>query len=191
MKTDTMVFEMYPYNRVTNTMTIPIRLSRFDDLYNPIDPSPAPTRDLSKELVDYLDQCSNEIDSEFKIDLTIEIINEPVNLGREKECLGSINNFYKHEIFVTEKRIKTTRKSAFKHLLISLACLSTYVISMQFEMAGLITDILKEAILIGGWVFMWESVTHNFIQIEPFYDEIKKFERIISAPIRFVYSVEE
>jgi hypothetical protein len=142
-------------------------------------------------LVDYLDQCSNEIDSEFKIDLTIEIINEPVNLGREKECLGSINNFYKHEIFVTEKRIKTTRKSAFKHLLISLACLSTYVISMQFEMAGLITDILKEAILIGGWVFMWESVTHNFIQIEPFYDEIKKFERIISAPIRFVYSVEE
>lgn len=187
MKSNSMVFEIYPYNPDTNTITIPIRLDGFDSLFNPIDPSPSPGRDLSKELIDYLEQCSNEIDPEFKVDLVIEVVQDQNNPDREKECISSLRNFYGHEIFITENAIKKARRSAFKHLVISLACLVVYVISEQLPLSGLIADIIKEAILIGGWVFMWESVTHNFIQMEPFFDQIKKFKRIIGAPVRFNY----
>lgn len=187
MKTNSMIFEIYPYNENTNTITIPIRLNRYSDLYNPIDPSPSPMRDLSQELLDYLEQCSSEISLEYIIDLAIEVKDDIADSKTELGCLTSIRNFFKHEIFVAQNDIHRMRISALKHFLISLTCLSVYVISGQFDLAGIPVDIIKEAILIGGWVFMWESVTHNFIQIEPLYEQIKHYKRIINASIKFSY----
>ena len=190
MKNRPTLFDIYPYDPETNTVTVPMQVGSYNELYNPIDPSPAPTRDLSQEVVDYLNQCSEEIDESYKVRLTIEITSEDRNPTFETQCGYSIKNFYQHEIAITQNRIKRTRSSAFKHFLVSLACLTTYVVSYQFKLEGLVFDVIKEAILIGGWVFMWESVTHNFIQVAPIQDEIKRCQRLIDAPVIFLYSSE-
>lgn len=176
---------MYPFNQKTNTVTIPMRLKTYADLYNPIDPSPAPTRDLSEEVVDYLVQCSDEIDLGYKLELSIEMLAVDRDDASERDCGKSIRSFFTHEIFVTNNRKNRNSRDALKHLLISLSCLSIWVISEQFNFGGVFFDIIKEAILIGGWVFMWESVTHNFIQIAPITEEIRRYQRIIDAPIHF------
>ena len=188
MKNRPTLFDIYTYDQVTNAMTVPLQVGTYNELYNPIDPSPALTRDLSQQVLDYLDQCSEEIDEMYKIRLTIEITGEERNATLEAQCGHSIKNFYQHEIAITQNRIKRTRKAAFKHLLVSLACLTVYVVSYQFVLNGLFFDVIKEAILIGGWVFMWESVTHNFIQVAPIQDEIKRCQRLIDAPVVFLYS---
>ena len=181
------LFDIYPYDPATNTITIPVRLNSYADLYNPIDPSPAPSRDLSQDVVDYLLQCSSEVDLEYKIGLSIQIIQEDRDDHNESEGINSIRNFFTHEIFLTNNQIRRSRAAALKHLAVSLTCLTIYVLSEQVHLDGILFDIIKEAILIGGWVFMWESVTHNFIQIDPINEEIKRFDRLISAPIRFHY----
>ena len=179
------LLQMYSYDSKTNTITIPMRLKTFADLYNPIDPSPSPSRDLSEEVVDYLNQCSDEIALKFNVEISIELGEGISDTAGKAECAKSIRSFFIHEIFVCEHQKSSNRKAAFRHLMVSLTCLSIYVISQQITSFGIIFDIIKEAILIGGWVFMWESVTHNFIQIEPIDEMIRRYQRIIDAPIHF------
>ena len=47
-----MLQAVYPFDPQTRTFTIPARLGRYADFFNPMDPSPAPTRDLSLDLVE-------------------------------------------------------------------------------------------------------------------------------------------
>jgi hypothetical protein len=47
--------------------------------------------------------------------------------------------------------------------------------------------VLREAVLIGGWLFMWEAVTLNFIEMDEYHQEIKKYTRLIGAKVAFHY----
>ena len=177
--------EIYPFDPHTRTFTIPARLGQYADFFNPMDPSPAPARDLSLDLVEYLNQCSDEIPGKYPLTVSIEIQNEPQAARQEQECLESLRSFYQHAIFVTQANIRRKRRQALKYLLVSFTCLAIYIISEQWNLSTFFWNLLREAVLIGGWVFMWEAVTLNFIEMDSHIQEIKKYRRLINAQIRF------
>ncbi len=177
--------QIYPFDPHTQTFIIPTRLEGYADFFNPIDPSPAPARDLSRELIDYLNQCSDEIPAKYPVAISIEIRKEMYDAQHEVECVQGLRSFFQHEIFVTQSRIRHGRGLAFKYLLVSLSCLAGYIISEPWSLAGFLWNLLREAILIGGWVFLWETVTLNFIEMDTHVMEIRKFRRLIEARITF------
>ncbi len=177
--------EIYPYDEQSGIFTIPTRLGVYDDFFNPLDPSPAPSRDLSIDLVSYFNQCSEEILDKYPVSLTIEIQAEQRDEKRELECLKSLRTFYQHEIFVMQAEIRRQRIRALKYLLVSIACLSIYVISEGRSIDYFPVTLLREAVLIGGWVFMWEAVTLNFIEMDSYIQKTKKYKRMISAKVGF------
>lgn len=179
--------EIYPFDPGTRTFTIPARLERYRDFFNPLDPSPAPARDLAPELVSYLNQCSEEIPDAYPLAIRIEIAAEPRDARREQECLADLRSYYQHETFITQAQIRRRRGQALKYLGVSCLCLALYIFSQGSNLAGFIWSLLREAILIGGWVFMWEAVTLNFIGMDSYLQEIKKFRRLIRAGIQFIY----
>jgi len=179
--------EIYPFDPQTRTFTIPARLEHYADFFNPMDPSPAPARDLSADLVDYLNQCSDEIIAQYTLTISLELQNETRDLRREKECLESLRSFYQHEIFVSQAHIHYKRGQALKYLLVSIVCLAIYIFSERLGLTSFFLNLLREAVLIGGWVFMWEAVTLNFIQIDSHFQEIRKYRRLIKATVTFSY----
>ena len=179
--------EIYPYDTSTRTFTIPARVSHYDDFFNPMDPSPAPARDLAPELVEYLNQCSDEIPYKYPIVISMQVQNDAPDEHREQECRASLQTFYQHGIFVSQAGIQRKRGKALKYLLISFSCLTTYIISSPWNMEAFFWSLLREAVLIGGWVFMWEAVTLNFIEMDGYYQEIRKYKRLIGAKVCFIY----
>lgn len=179
--------EIYPFDSRSGTFTIPARLGCYRDFFNPLDPSPAPARDLAPELVVYLNQCSEEIPDKYSLAISLEIEHEVKDDNSEQECLGSLRSFYQHDIFVTQAHISRKRGQAFKYLMVSGLCLAIYLLSESLGPAAFIWRLLREAILIGGWVFMWEAVTLNFIGMDTQIQEIKKFKRLIRAEFHFSY----
>lgn len=179
--------EIYAYDPKTRTFTIPVRLGYFSDFFNPIDPSPAPARDLSPELVGYLNQCSDEIGGHYLLAISLQIRHDLRDQHNEEECLNSLRSFYHHEIFITRSVIQRKRLMALKYALVSLSCLSAYVFSQSFTFSSFIWHLVQEAVLIGGWVFMWEAVTTNFIEMDDFQQELKRFKRLINAKVDFNY----
>ncbi len=179
--------ENYPFDPATRTFTIPLRLKQYDDFFNPMDPSPAPFRDLSYEMVDYLDQCSDEIENRYPVAISLAMQVDKQDLKREEECVGSLRTYYRHLIFVSQARVRRKQGQALKYLLVSFLCLAVYVGSGQFDQIAFVLNLVREAILIGGWVFMWEAVTLNFIEMDTPVQEIKKYRRLIDAKIVFMY----
>ena len=177
----------YPFDPATRTFTIPLRLKQYDDFFNPMDPSPAPIRDLSYELVDYLNQCSDEIENRYPVVISLAIQTDKQNPQSESECVGSLRTYYQHLVLVSQSQVRRKRRQAFQYLLVSCLCLAVYVGIEQMGQASFLWNLLKEAILIGGWVFMWEAVTLNFIEMDTPIQEIKKFRRLIGAKIIFSY----
>lgn len=181
------LLEIYDIDKETGNFRIPVRFKNRQDLYNPIDPSPAPVRDLSEELADYLDQCSDEIPLEYPIQIEIEFVSGVRDENFEKECESSIRTYYTHEMYVKISELNSRKRLSLKHLLVSLGCLSAYLISENFESTFILYTLLQEAVLIGGWVFMWEAVTHYFIQNHPTRLEIGKKMRLVKCTILFKY----
>jgi hypothetical protein len=179
--------EIYPYNPQTRTFTIQARVKLYDEFFNPMDPSPAPGRDLSPELVDYLNQCSDEILNKYQIEILLQVQNEARNVEREQECLKSLLTFYQHETFVTKNQIRRKRGLALRYILVSFSCLAAYILSEQWNLTAFLWSLLHEAVLIGGWLFMWEAVTLNFIEMDVHYEEIKKYQRLVFAKLGFTY----
>jgi len=179
--------EIYPFDPQTRTFTIQVRLDHYANFFNPMDPSPAPSRDLSADLVEYLNQCSDEIIAQYALAILLDLQSETSNPQHEKECLDSLRNFYQHEIFVSQAHIHYKREQALKYLLVSIICLAVYIFSEPLSPATFFVNLLREAVMIGGWVFMWEAITLNFIQIDSHYQEIKKYRRLIKAAVTFFY----
>ncbi len=179
--------EIYPYDSPTHTFTIPVRVANYDGYFNPLDPSPAPARDLAPDLVDYLNQCSTEIPHQYALEIQLGFPGILRETQREQDCLRSLRTFYQHNIFVVQAQIWHIRRQALKYLLVSFACLAVTILGEGWSSAGFAWNLLHEALLIGGWVFMWEAVTLNFIEMDEHTQEILKFKRLIAAKIFFTY----
>jgi|WetSurMetagenome_2_1015567.scaffolds.fasta_scaffold105814_2 hypothetical protein len=182
--------ETYPFEVGTRTYTIPVSIEHYQDFTTDMDPSPAPTRDLAIELVDYLNQCSDEIPCRYPISLHFHIRADTRDMLSEKICMDSLRNFFQHEVYVGKSEIRRKRVEALKYLLVSFLCLSIYVVSDKFGSASFFPDLFREALLIGGWVFMWETVTINFIEMDKYYQNIKKLKRLIEAKVIYTYTME-
>jgi hypothetical protein len=179
--------EIYVYDSQTRTFIIPARVSHYDDFFNPLDPSPTPARDLAPDLVDYLNQCSDEIPFKYPVIISLQVQVSARETQHEQECLASLQTFYRHEIFVSEAEIRRKRGESLKYLLIAFLCLAVSSISGQLNPEGFLGNMLREAALIGGWLFTWEAVTLNFIEMDKHYQEIKKYRRLIGAKMSFKY----
>ena len=176
---------VYPFDPQTQTYTIPVRLGWYKDLFNPMDPTPAPARDLAFELVEYLNQCSDEIPGKHSLAISFEIQKEAPDLKREQECLESLRNYYQHNIFITHVHIRRKRVTALKYLLVSFICLAAYTYTEQWNQVFIFLNLIREAVLIGGWIFMWEAVSLNFFELDTQVQEITRYRRLINANVTF------
>jgi hypothetical protein len=183
-----MLREIYPYDPQTRGFTILARVGHYNDFFNPLDPTPAPARDLAPDLVEYLNQCSDEIPYKYPVIIALQVQNSAQDAQREQECLDCLHTFYRHELFVSQAEIRRKRGGSIKYLLISFSCLTISAISTQLQLEGFFWGLLREAVLIGGWLFMWEAVTLNFIEMDVHYQEIKKYKRLIGARLGFTYN---
>jgi hypothetical protein len=180
--------EIYPYNPSTNTFEIPVSIQKYEDFFASIDPSPASKRDLSIELVNYLGQCSDEIPRQYRVSLNLQIRVFLQDIGREQDCLDSFKTFFQHKVLIEKSEIQRRRLVAIKYLLVSFLCLSIYIVTKYANINSFFLDLLREAVLIGGWLFLWESVSIFFIEVDHHYQAIQKSARLIQAPIKFTYS---
>jgi hypothetical protein len=190
MKKKNFLEEMYPYDPASRTFTIPISIERYAELYNHLDPSPIPLRDLAPDLVDYLHQCSIEIPNRYAVTLNLGIRADERDLQSEKEIQTSLCTFYKHEMLREKSETHRRLIDALKYLAISFLCLVGYFAIDRIAGTILLLNLLKEAVLIGGWLFMWETITVSLIEVDKNVQAMKKFERLVRAKIDFKYTAE-
>ena len=145
-----------------NEVTIPIRLSSAEKLYNPLDPAPVQSRELSSEIEAYILKELEYKSSKSRI--AIDFIADDLSLYDIEIIRAAFKNHFKRR---AQEQLIRNRKSLrrwLSFLFLALALLSLFLFLAHFfrtNAAGHpFFNILSESFAIIGWVALWEPATY-------------------------------
>ena len=155
----------YRKNPDTGRIIIDIALDNYLEFFHEWDNSIFKKRDINPELAEFLDLCSEEIPLRKKLQIVLFLNTSEISQEKEELILISYRNYY-NSLKRSEKR-KTVRyiKISAISLFISFALLFTYGFLNNRKGYTVISKVFLESLLIGGWVFAWETIHLLFIDI--------------------------
>lgn len=178
---------LYRKNRITGRVIIDIALEDYLEFFNEWDNSAFKKRDIHSGLLQFLDLCSEDIPLRKKLEIVFSLNTAEIIKEKEEQIRISYRNYF-NSIQRLEKR-KTSRliRSSLVLLFIALALLTIYGFMSRYTPSNILTKVLLESLLIGGWVFAWEAVHLLFIDIiEPLHRR-RELDRFLDAEINFQY----
>lgn len=137
--------------------TIPIILNNENDFFNKLDPT---FTSLSPDIYHYLDHCSYNIPAIYKI--RIDIVCNVIHEDTKEKMEAAVRNHYGLKVFDNNIDLKANNKKAF--LLVFLGIFFVILaylwdnISLVNQIVGTAVDVLKEVLIVTGWVFIWSAV---------------------------------
>ena len=139
---------------------IELRVVELPELFNSMDPTPFHRRDLDPNAEKFLESWAQEFppDSHFRIIVHIEKMppEDPAPLVAE-----AIHNHFEYKSVLTKRSLRLLLLEGRTSLLIGLGFLALCLIAADL-LSGFASNtflrLLKESLLIGGWVAMWRPM---------------------------------
>ena len=167
-----------------------VRVQESSQLFNSLDPSPFLERDLDDDLVDYITSWAREIPTHRPLRLQI-LVRQPPRRGDEVETLRSaIHNHFTNSAQLKRNEFRQLLRRGRLSLLIGLAVLTTAMLASQLIQdhgENPLPRLLREGILIGGWVAMWRPLEILLYDWWPVRAERQLHERLRDAEIEVAF----
>lgn len=169
---------------------IEVHVEQIEQLFYSIDPSPFHARDLDPQADDYIVACARELPRELPLALVIHL-DRPLAPGQELEQLeAAIRSHFAASAGATRARLRELFRRGRISLLIGLAFLSFSIALGEFSRdwlpGGSPAEILRESLLIGGWVAMWRPMEIFLYDWWPIWARIRLLDRLARMPARIV-----
>lgn len=139
---------------------IELRIVELSELFNSMDPTPFHHRDLDRNAEEFLESWALEFprDSHFRIIVHIEKMpaEDPAPLVSE-----AIRNYFDYKSVLARRSLRLLLTEGRASLLIGLGFLALCLLSADLLSAfttNTFLRLLKESLLIGGWVAMWRPL---------------------------------
>ena len=139
---------------------IELRVVELPDLFNSMDPTPFHHRDLDTDAEKFLESWAQEFppDSHFRIVVHIEKMpqEDPAPLVAE-----AIHNHFEYKAVLAKRSLRQLLLEGRTSLLIGIGFLALCLIAADL-LSGFASNtflkLLKESLIIGGWVAMWHPL---------------------------------
>jgi hypothetical protein len=139
---------------------IELRIVELAELFNSMDPTPFHHRDLDKDVEEFLESWALEFprDSRFRIIVHIEKMppEDPAPLVAD-----AIRNYFDYKSMLAKRSLRLLLMEGRTSLLIGLGFLALCVLGADLlsgSASNTFLRLLKESLLIGGWVAMWRPL---------------------------------
>ena len=175
-----------------NHEVIEIRLTELKQLFNSIDPSPFDERDLDPKAEEFIVSWAREAPGNVPFALLVHL-DRPAGLATEPAALGeSIRQFFAGRSKAARRRLRQLFRVGRTSLVIGIAFLAVSLALgglIEGVMAGRrLGELLREGLLIGGWVAMWRPIEIFLYDWWPIRAEVKLFDRLSTMPLRIGYT---
>ncbi len=185
-KTHQNMLRMYRVNPETHRVVIDIALDRYLDYFHEWDNSAFRKRDLHPELADFLDLCSEEIPIRKKLELSFWIKNrKEEDTEKENVLVASYRNYYEAQLHMVGRNLLRHVKFSLILFLLAVGFIALYFVVSKSEGEHLLSQIMVEGVLIGAWVFTWESFHMIFFETMDPMKRRKELKRFLDAKIGF------
>lgn len=181
------------YRKLEGKHLIEIKVRSPQQLFDARDPSPFRERDLDDDLVEYVVASAREIPSDDAIRIVI-YVSEPEGKELNKIAIrDAIHEFLTYKIEIQHSELRAFLRRAQKFMVLGMVtlimCLS-FAQSMTVPTPPGWIGILREGLVIFGWVSVWKPIELFMFDWYPLYEMRRLFIRLQSAEIdlRFMES---
>jgi len=165
---------------------IEIRLSRPQQLFNSLDPSPFHERDLDQDAEEYLVDSADEFPLKKPLTLIIHLPADQVQAGDGPDLAQAIHNYFAYRLDVTERRLRFYFRDGRITLLVGLMFLFVCIVLRQLVLAvgrGLAANIVDEGLYIVGWVVMWRPLEVFLYDWRPIRHRTRLYAKLARIPV--------
>jgi hypothetical protein len=161
-----------------------VRTSR--QLFDNRDPAPFHDRDLDDDAVAYVLSSAEEIPRTQPLSIVVTISDEPEPRLAPDVITEAVRRHFTHEGEQIERRLREHVRRGQMTLAVGLAVLVVFLSLAELTSslaAGPLREILREGLVITGWVAMWRPLEVLLYDWWPLIDERRQVRRILEAPI--------
>lgn len=185
--------EGYRYRAEDGRFCIDIRLRSARQLFDGRDPAPFRERDLEDRAVEYLVDALAELPRSALVKLVFWISDEPAPSLSDATIIEAVRAHFQYEVDRLDRRIRQHLRQGQIFLLFGLTVLVIFLSLAELTTrmpSGHLRQIVREGLVITGWVAMWRPVEVLLYDWWPLVEERRVHRRLHEAPIEVRHEAE-
>jgi hypothetical protein len=178
--------------RASSSADIEVHVAELRQMFDAMDPSPFHDRDLDPTAAEYILGWARELPRDAPLALLVHL-DRSAGPPDEATLLGdAIRQFFSGRSAAARRRLKLLFRGGRLSLAIGLAFLAVAFATSQLIGRLLegnsFGELLRESVLIGGWVAMWRPIEIFLYDWWPILAEARLYDRLAVMPVRIRYS---
>jgi hypothetical protein len=169
------------------THDISLKLMEERQFFNSFDPAPFLERDIDDDAAEYIIDSVKEYPLKRKMRLILLLPKERKHKVSDEEIRSAIKYYFNYNIDIMKIKLKDLLAQGRKSLIIGILflafCLSASELSHLY-LAGFISRILAEGLMIAGWVAMWKPINIFLYEWWPITKEIAIRKKIKDMAVK-------
>ena len=172
--------------------TIDVRVESVTNLFNSIDPSPFHRKDLDQDAEDFIVSWAREFPRGEPLRLVVHLDEMP----SDAECRSvtdAVHNYFAYRAELTRRDFRFLMRQGQTTLVIGLLFLAACHLVAEFLVTrdgGTFATIVREGLLIGGWVAMWRPLEIFLYEWWPLRRRRRMYENMSRMAVGFVHATE-
>jgi hypothetical protein len=169
------------YKRENGNVLIEIKLSSIIQLFNSFDPAPFNEKELDTDAERYIVDTVNDFAANTPFKIVIHLPPELAGTDSARHLVPAIHHHFAYKVLVTERKFRARYRYGRSAMLVGLTFLFIALIASQIVATidnHILAVLVADALLIIGWVAMWEPVTVLLYELWPIHQQKKTYERI-------------
>lgn len=176
----------------TGHAAIELRLRELNQLFEALDPAPLHERDLSRSTQDYIVQSLAKLPKQSP-DAIVIYLDQTSEPATEQAAVNAVHAFFARRAQRRRWELRQLFRRGFVSLAIGLGFLVTFWGIEQLASRWLRDDpsgfLLRESLIIGGWVAMWRPVQIFLYDWWPLLGQRRLNDRLSRIQVRIVPSL--
>jgi hypothetical protein len=170
-----------------NCELIEVHVTDLRMLFNPIDPSPPPERDLESKVEEFIVAWARSAKRDAQLALKIDV-DTPAAKEQASTVGAAVHEFFRQRSMSASRRLNQLFRVGRTSLIIGLASLAVAVTLASFVDRAFgdhpFSALIRETLVIGGWVAMWRPLEIFLYDWWPIRAERKLYDRLSVMPVR-------
>jgi hypothetical protein len=166
---------------------IEVHAAELSLLFNAMDPSPPREKDLDPKVEEFVVSWARAARRDAQLALQV-YIDRPAGPDQVAMARDGIHEFFRQRSLSARRRLSQLFRVGRTSLLIGVVFLSVAIILAGLVERALggsqISALIRESMVIGGWVAMWRPLEIFLYDWWPIRAERKLYDRLSAAPIR-------
>jgi len=113
--------------------------------------------------------------------------NDKRDQAKEDLICSGIRTYFSLQVHLVKREMQGHNRNAFYYVLTSIVFLLAVFNLEEVLKGNVLLTILREGLIIGGWVFLWEAMATLTFRKKDLRENRGKYERFRDAEVRFRY----